>query len=107
MTTTLNSAVLALENINQRLFRIDVICALLKGMESGDINIDDNITGGITLMTVVVESLDFAMSDAFEDCSKVQNYIEAQTGEHFTRLVENAKQAELTVSSDELREVLS
>ncbi|MEW8057711.1 MAG: hypothetical protein AB2796_20565 [Candidatus Thiodiazotropha sp.] len=34
MTTSLNSAVLALENIYQRISRIDVICDLLKGMES-------------------------------------------------------------------------
>ncbi|MEW7973863.1 MAG: hypothetical protein AB2821_10315 [Candidatus Thiodiazotropha endolucinida] len=107
MTKSHHSAVLALESINQRLSKIDVICDLLKGMESGDINFDGDLTGGVTLMTVVVESLELAMSDAFEDCSKVQDYIEAQTGEHFTRLIEKAKQAELTVSSDELGEVLS
>ena len=107
MTKSIHSTVLALDNIYQRLSRIDVICDLLKGMESGDINFDGDLTGGVTLMTVVVESLEHAMSDALEDCIEVQNYIEAQTGEHFTRLVEKAKQAELTVSSDELGEVLS
>ncbi|MEW8548579.1 MAG: hypothetical protein AB2693_34185 [Candidatus Thiodiazotropha sp.] len=88
----IHRAVLALENIHQRLSRVDIICDLLKGMESGDINYDDNITGGITLMTIVVESLELAMNGAFEECSKVQSYIEAQEGKALPFLVKDAKQ---------------
>ncbi|MBT3044251.1 MAG: hypothetical protein KME67_15425 [Candidatus Thiodiazotropha sp. (ex Codakia orbicularis)] len=104
MTTSLNSAVLALDTIYQRISRIDVICDVLKGMESGDINFDGDITGGVTLMTVVVESLELAMSDAFEDCTKVQAYFEDLTGEHFTRLVENARQVRM-MQAEETEEV--
>ncbi|MBW9265852.1 MAG: hypothetical protein K1563_07830 [Candidatus Thiodiazotropha sp. (ex. Lucinisca nassula)] len=85
-------AVLALESTRQRIYRIDVIRDLLKGMESGAINYDDDITGGITLMTVVVETLDNAMSNAFEDFNKVRAYIEAIGGDDFSSIVEKAKQ---------------
>ncbi|MEW8287818.1 MAG: hypothetical protein AB2697_17710 [Candidatus Thiodiazotropha endolucinida] len=86
-------AVLALESTRQRIYRIDVIRDLLKGMESGDINYDDDITGGVTLLTVVVETLENAMADAFEDFNKVQAYIEAISGDDFSSVVEKAKQA--------------
>ncbi|MEW8060474.1 MAG: helix-turn-helix transcriptional regulator [Candidatus Thiodiazotropha endolucinida] len=56
MTTSIQSAILALESINQRLSKIDVICDLLKGMESGDINFDGDINGGITLNTNQTQS---------------------------------------------------
>lgn len=85
-------AVLALESTRQRIYRIDVIRDLLKGMESGDINYDDDITGGVTLLTVVVETLENAMADAFEDFNKVQAYIEAISGDDFNNVVEKARQ---------------
>ncbi|MEW8115268.1 MAG: hypothetical protein AB2748_19830 [Candidatus Thiodiazotropha endolucinida] len=85
-------AVLALESTRQRIYRIDVIRDLLKGMESGAINYDDDITGGVTLLTVVVETLETAMVDAFEDFNKVQAYIEAISGDDFNNVVEKARQ---------------
>lgn len=56
MTTSIQSAVLALESIKQRLSKIDVICDLLKSMESGDINYDGDINGGVTLNTNQTQS---------------------------------------------------
>ncbi|MFI0414262.1 MAG: helix-turn-helix domain-containing protein [Candidatus Thiodiazotropha sp.] len=56
MTKSHHSAILELESINQRLSKIDVICDLLKGMESGDINFDGDINGGITLNTNQTQS---------------------------------------------------
>lgn len=96
-----HSAVLAFEDIWHRLCRIDIIYDLLEGMESGDINFDDDITGGITLRTIVVESLEAALSGYVDDCSNVIRYLEAQGGDDFNKLVESAKQIDLTVPSDE------
>ncbi|MCU7806056.1 MAG: hypothetical protein KZQ96_23010 [Candidatus Thiodiazotropha sp. (ex Lucinoma borealis)] len=96
-----HSVVLAVEDIWHRLCRIDIIYDLLEGMESGDINFDDDITGGVTLRTIVVESLEAALSGYVDDCSEVMRYLEAQGGEPFMKLVENAKGADLTVPSPE------
>ncbi|MET0063206.1 MAG: hypothetical protein ABW176_13020 [Candidatus Thiodiazotropha endolucinida] len=84
-------AVLGLESIHQRLCRIDAIYDLLKGMESGDINYDGDITGGITLRTIAIESFERAMYGVFDDYEKIKAYVQAKGGDDFKNLVVQAK----------------
>lgn len=105
MTTSIHSAVLALENVYQRLYHIEAATALLQGIEHGEI--EDIEHTSVDFTTLATEALNGAMSGIFDDCEEIEGYLETQGGGRFLNLVENAKQVELAVSSDELGEVQS
>ncbi|MES9950070.1 MAG: hypothetical protein ABW118_14025 [Candidatus Thiodiazotropha sp.] len=98
MTTSIHSAVLALENVFQRLYHIKAATDLLHRIERGEIDdIEDTLVNFTTLAT---EALKGAMSGIFDECHNIERYLEAQGGERFLDLVENAMRADLTVPSD-------
>lgn len=99
MTKSLNSAVLALENVYQRLYHIEAATALLQGIEHGEI--EDLEHTVVDFTTLTSEALHGAMSGIFDDCEEIEGYLETEGGGRFLNLVENAKGADLTQSSDE------
>ncbi|MBV2138601.1 MAG: hypothetical protein KUF79_17475 [Candidatus Thiodiazotropha sp. (ex Ctena orbiculata)] len=99
MTKSIHSAVLALENVYQRLYHIEAATALLQGIEHGEI--EDLEHTVVDFTTLTSEALNDAMSGIFDDCEEIEGYLETQGGGRFLNLVENAKGADLTQSSDE------
>lgn len=97
--SNLNGAVLALENVNQRLFHIEAAVALLQGIEHGEIK--DLERTSVDFTTLATEALKGAISGVFDDCDEIIGYLETQGGDRFLTLVENARQVGLTVSYDE------
>ncbi|MEW8143604.1 MAG: hypothetical protein AB2776_19635 [Candidatus Thiodiazotropha endolucinida] len=97
--SNLNGAVLALENVNQRLFHIEAAVALLQGIEHGEIK--DLEHTSVDFTTLATEALNGAISGVFDDCDEILGYLETQGGDRFLTLVENARQVGLTVSYDE------
>ncbi|MEW8000830.1 MAG: hypothetical protein AB2795_19995 [Candidatus Thiodiazotropha endolucinida] len=97
MTKSIHSAVLALDNVFQRLYHIDAATNLLQRIEHGEIDdIEDTLVNFTTLATEVLKG---AMSGVFDECHKIEGYLEAQGGERFLDLVENAMRADLTAPS--------
>ncbi|MFI0414247.1 MAG: hypothetical protein ACH255_08905 [Candidatus Thiodiazotropha sp.] len=99
MTASIRSAVLALENVYQRLYHIEAATALLQGIEHGEI--EDLEHTLVDFTTLASEALNGAMSGIFDDCEEIEGYLETQGGGSFLSLVENAKGADLTPSSNE------
>lgn len=100
-----SKAVIALESIYQRLFHMEAATALLQGIENGEI--EDLGHTSVDFTTLASEALNKAMSGIFDEFHDIEGYLEAQGGERFIRLVEKAKQGELTVPSNELGEAQS
>ncbi|MEW8028337.1 MAG: hypothetical protein AB2761_08665 [Candidatus Thiodiazotropha endolucinida] len=99
MAKSTHSAVLALENVYQRLYHIEAATALLQGIEHGEI--EDLEHTLVDFTTLASEALNGAMSGIFDDCEEIEGYLETQGGGSFLSLVENAKGADLTPSSNE------
>ena len=99
MTASIRSTVLALENVYQRLYHIEAATALLQGIEHGEI--EDLEHTLVDFTTLASEALNGAMSGIFDDCEEIEGYLETQGGGSFLSLVENAKGADLTPSSNE------
>ncbi|MEW8056623.1 MAG: hypothetical protein AB2796_14985, partial [Candidatus Thiodiazotropha sp.] len=73
--------------------------ALLQGIEHGEI--EDLEHTVVDFTTLTSEALHGAMSGIFDDCEEIEGYLETEGGGRFLNLVENAKGADLTQSSDE------
>ncbi|MFC1347715.1 MAG: hypothetical protein G8D81_20475 [gamma proteobacterium symbiont of Clathrolucina costata] len=84
MTTTIHSAVLALENIIQRLYHIETATFLLQGIERGEIKDLENTSVNFT--TLATETLNGALVGMFDDCEEIQEHLEAVGGKSFRNL---------------------
>ncbi|MCU7870360.1 MAG: hypothetical protein KZQ98_17825 [Candidatus Thiodiazotropha sp. (ex Lucinoma borealis)] len=89
MTASIQSAVLALENIYQRLYHIEAATTLLQGIESGEI--EDIGNTSVTFTTLTSEALNGAMSGIFDDCEEVQEFLESSGGKSFMNLRSEAE----------------
>lgn len=84
MTTSLNSAVLALENIFQRLYHIEAATTLLKEIEHREIMDIENTSVNFTMLAT--EALKSAISGIFDECDEIQEFLVATAGKSFIDL---------------------
>ncbi|MEW7987059.1 MAG: hypothetical protein AB2803_10270 [Candidatus Thiodiazotropha sp.] len=92
-----HSAVLALENIYQKLYRIQAATILLNGIMNGDIEDLDSGTSPISFTALASDALSGAMKGIFSDCEEIQEALEATGGKSFIDLkAEAIKESEGT-----------
>lgn len=81
-----HSAVLALENIYQKLYRIQAATILLNGIISGDIEDLDGNPSPASFTALASDALSGAISGIFDECDEIQEYLVAITGKSFIDL---------------------
>lgn len=95
MTKSIHSTVLALENIYQKLYRIQAATILLHGITNGDIEDLNGSASPISFTALASDSLDGAMKGIFGDCEEIQEALEATSGKSFLDLkIEAVKESE-------------
>ncbi|MEW8285183.1 MAG: hypothetical protein AB2697_04310 [Candidatus Thiodiazotropha endolucinida] len=92
-----HSAVLALENIYQKLYRIQAATILLNGITNGDIEELDGNPSPPSFTALASDALSGAISGIFDECDEIQEYLVATTGKSFIDLRSEAiKESEST-----------
>lgn len=89
MTTNVHSAVLALDNIFQRLYHIEAATTLLREIKNGEIGDVENAPVNFTMLAT--EALKGAISGIFDECDEIQEFLEATTGKMFIELRSEAE----------------
>ncbi|MCG8093849.1 MAG: hypothetical protein JAZ17_09520 [Candidatus Thiodiazotropha endolucinida] len=84
MTNTIHSAVLALESIYQRLYRIETASILLQGIEHGEIKDLENTS--VTFNTMASEALNCALTGIFDACEQIEEHLQVAGGKLFIDL---------------------
>ncbi|MET0000046.1 MAG: hypothetical protein ABW125_11665 [Candidatus Thiodiazotropha lotti] len=89
MSTSYHSAVLALDKIYQRLYRIETTTILLRGIEHGEIEDLENTS--VTFTTLASEALSDALTGIFDACDEIEEHLQVTGGKLFKDLRADAE----------------
>ncbi|MCG8092873.1 MAG: hypothetical protein JAZ17_04460 [Candidatus Thiodiazotropha endolucinida] len=89
MSTSYHSAVVALEKIYQKLYRIEAATTLLQGIEHGEIKDLEN--SSVTFTTLASETLSGAISGIFDACDEIEEHLQVTGGKLFKDLRADAE----------------